>query len=84
MKISRDIVSPAHCKAIGPAIWLYLYLLRHDGPVVMVWGDAEAKATLGITSRRAYGYLDRLEDGGYVTVRNEEAGLTVYVTNKEG
>jgi hypothetical protein len=83
MHIRDGLVDPKHYKAMGEAIWLYLYLHRECAAktgLVKLYKHHEAAAALGITRRGVMLQMDRLERAGYVTVTRGQHGLSVQIS----
>ena len=56
IKIKRGLLSSAHCDAIGPAVWLFMYIIDHADWNTGVMGgytDQEAAEELGNQSAQS-------------------------------
>jgi hypothetical protein len=87
--VKGGLLDPKHRKAMGEALWLYLYiqqLVRFDGadagstPREYPYQHTEAATALGVTSRTVMREFQRLEAYGYITSRRTRYGLHVSVT----
>ena len=84
IKIKRGILSPKHYNAIGPALWLFLYIIDrtdwNDG-LFKGYTDAEAAEVLEVPKRTIRSWRIRLEDGEYIACRQSLHSQTIYVNN---
>jgi hypothetical protein len=69
-KVYEGLFDPKHYKQMGPAIWLYTYLLMKEtyGPVERraVVSDAELASVIGCGSRIIRDWRKRLLAHGYI------------------
>lgn len=69
----EGLYSAKHVEQMGPAIWLYgwvlarAYAAQRDG--VMAYSHREAADALGVTYRTVQLWFDRLQEHGYLTTR---------------
>lgn len=87
--LRAGLVDAKHRKAMGEAVWLYLYLhllVRFDGPDagcttdVALYTHEAAADVLGFEERQVRRHFRRLIDGGYVTAVRRQRGLAVTIT----
>ena len=84
IKIKRGIISPKHYESIGPAIWLFMYIIDHadfDTGVMYGYNDADAAEEIGAKKRTVRSWRDKLSEGGYITWKKKPYSLNVTVSN---
>jgi hypothetical protein len=74
--VKRGLLDPKHVKAMGEAVWLFLYLVDNaDWPTgVAAWTPGDARATLGYSYPTIRKYKAQLETAGYITTREDRNG----------
>lgn len=83
MHIRDGLVAGKHRKAMGDAVWLYLYLHKHvgfDTGIMPAYRHDVAAAELELSLRSVKLYLERLVAAGYVTVTRRWHCLRVEIT----
>lgn len=75
-----------HRKAIGPAIWTYLYLFmyatRKDGVVRRTQGSMHQDT--GYSLRAIQSHLNRLKKKGYISVQRTGRYVTIFILKWKG
>ena len=69
IKVKRGIISPEHYEAIGPAVWLFLYLIDRadfDSGTMYGYTDDQAAEDIGSKKRTIRSWRIKLQDGGYI------------------
>lgn len=87
IKVRCGILTPEHVGAIGPAIWLFLYILdRVDWQTGQLedWRDALASDDMGIPKSTVRKHRGRLEEEGYIRCRAGYQSLAIEVMNYSG
>ena len=70
IKLKGGLISPKHYEAIGPAIWLFIYIIDHtnwETGVMHGYTDDEAAEEIGSKKRTVRSWRIKLQDGGYIT-----------------
>ena len=84
VKIKSGILSPKHYEAIGPAIWLFLYLLQHtdwETGTMHGYTDEQAAEELGSKKRTVRSWRMKLQAGNYITWKKKPYSLNIMVSN---
>jgi len=82
IKVRRGILEPKHRLKIGPAWYLYLYILDRanwEKGVIFEWTDDSAAAELEISIVTLRSHRRRLEDEGYIVTiqRHQRQEITI-------
>jgi hypothetical protein len=83
MHIRDGLIDPKHYKAMGDAIWLYLYLHKECAAktgTVKSYHHQNAAAALSLSVPTIKRYMERLKDGGYVQTTRGYNHLSVQIT----
>jgi hypothetical protein len=86
----NGLLEKKHFEKIGPALWLYLWLLdritKEVNGIGIILGGMPIKAsaiaeTYGMNERTTRAHIDRLKNGGYITVKHAPYGLIITILN---
>lgn len=86
----NGLLEKKHFEKIGPALWVYEWLLDRitkevDGVGVLLGGKpikaSEIASTYGMNERTARAHIDRLKKAGYIIVKHAPYGLIITVLN---
>ena len=83
---------PKHRRAMGGAVWLYLYLMMHaklkpegDLLVDQVRRKYEKiSSDLEMSVRTVQGHMEKLKLGGYIDIRREQYSMVITIKNGQG
>ena len=70
-----------HYRAMGAALWLYLYLIIHADPKSGTLGRKYKTVArdMGLKPRTVRAWLSKLRGGGYVSVRSSGRSLVIHI-----
>ena len=86
IKVRSGILEPKHRKAMGTAIYLYLYMLDRadwDDGTIYNWKDKQAADDLDMPVVTLRSQRRRLEDELYITTVQEQSGLKIMISKFE-
>jgi hypothetical protein len=84
VKLRVGLLSPEHVDAIGPALWVFLWMLaRADWKtgVIHQWTDDECARALGVKLRTVREHRRRLEQGEYIVSKRSNYFLRITIAN---
>lgn len=86
-KVYEGLIDPKHYQQMGPAIWLYMYLLVKEtyGPVERrpVVSDADLARAIGCGKRVIRDWRERLLANGYIEVTLHSRGYAYTITKSK-
>lgn len=84
ISVKRGIIDPKHQATIGPAVWLFLYLLDNcnwaDGKVYG-YTDGQAAEDLGMEKRTVRDHRTKLQAAKYISCQQRKHDQTITIHN---
>lgn len=84
IKLKRGLLEPKHREKIGPAFWLYVYILDRadwEQGAVLEWKDPAVADELQMELTTVREHRRRLEAEGYIRVEQKQYGLKITINN---
>src|SRR3990172_2133847 len=84
IKLKRGILEAKHRERIGPAVWLYIYILDRadwEQGAVLDWTDAGAAEELGMDINTLRNHRRKLEDERYISTQKKQYKQILYIHN---
>lgn len=84
IKLKRGILEAKHREQLGPAVWLYIYILDRadwEQGAVLEWKDKNAADEMQMELRTVREHRRRLEDEGYIKTSQKQYHQKLYITN---
>lgn len=82
IKIKRGLLEPKHREKLGPAVWLYVYILDRadwEQGAVLEWKDKNAADEMEMEISTVRAHRQRLESEGYIRTEQKQYHLKLYV-----